>query len=161
MWWNRGKVSDLPWGRRKPFCRNSAGPGCAGARGWLESICVLCGLVLFIHCTVGVLGKFLIMFVSINHLVIGKRVLWATSAFRSVKNTCSGKAFSKWFWRKSISCTLLPEKKKSWITYLHVLHTETGFVFSAIHTCYFKLLSSESLAVRNYFLVVTKNTIFA
>ena len=48
-----------------------------------------------IPCTAGVLGKVLVMFVSINHLVIGKRALRVPPAFRSVENSCSGKALHK------------------------------------------------------------------
>lgn len=55
----------------------------------------------------------------------------------------SGKALGKGFGRRGISFTLLPEKKQSRIYYFHILHIETGFVFQAIHSCYFKLLSSE------------------
>lgn len=72
MWWDRGKVPDLSWGRK----RSSARPGPTGlGEGWNQGHVLCPGAAL---CTAGAVGKVWIVFVNVNHLVVGKS--WVTPA---------------------------------------------------------------------------------
>lgn len=96
MWWNQGaKCPTFPGVGEGPSVGKVLGQAVQGLGNGLEVFACYVALCCSLHSRS--FRKGADMFVSINHLVIGKRALWVAPAFMSVKNSCSGKALGKLF----------------------------------------------------------------